>query len=138
MKLDLEGTVTIITGGSDGLGQSLTERLAVEGARVAFCGRNEERIRSIEDRLGGEGAEILGVVADVTSPADLERFVGAALTRWGRIDGLVNNAGQSSVGAFESTSDDDWAYDIELKVMAAVRLTRLVLPTMRAARRGSI
>lgn len=134
----MSDAVILITGGTDGLGSALADGLIREGARVAVCGRNPERVRSTEQRLVGSGGEAVGVVADVTVPADLERFVSVATERWGRIDGLVNNAGRSSAARIEQASDEEWAYDIELKVMAAVRLTRLVLPYLRAAKGGSI
>ena len=76
--------------------------------------------------------------ADVTSPADLERFVDAAVARWGRIDGLVNNAGKSSGGRIDQVSDDEWIVDLDLKVLAAVRCTRLAVPHLIAAGGGAI
>jgi NAD(P)-dependent dehydrogenase (short-subunit alcohol dehydrogenase family) len=138
MDLDLGGSVVLITGGTDGLGAALADRLVLEGCRVAFCGRDEGRVRATEDRLVAVGGDALGVVADVTVTNDLERFADAAVSRWGRIDGLVNNAGQSAGGRLESVPDEKWAYDLDLKLMAAVRLIRLVLPHMRAAGGGSI
>jgi NAD(P)-dependent dehydrogenase (short-subunit alcohol dehydrogenase family) len=138
MDLELSGAVILITGGTDGLGSALADGLVREGARVAVCGRDPERVSATEARLVASGGDAIGVVADVTVPADLERFVSLAVERWGRVDGLVNNAGRSSTGTVESVPDEEWAYDIELKVMAAVRLTRLVLPYLRASDGGSI
>jgi NAD(P)-dependent dehydrogenase (short-subunit alcohol dehydrogenase family) len=60
------------------------------------------------------------------------------VSRWGAIDGVVNNAGRASGGAFESVGDDEWIGDIDLKVMAAVRLTRLAIPHLRASGRGAV
>ena len=72
------------------------------------------------------------------SPADLERFVDAAVARWGRLDGLVNNAGKSAAGRIDQVSDDDWIADLNLKVLAAVRCTRLAVPHLIAAGGGAI
>ena len=72
--------------------------------------------------------------ADVSSPADLEALVDAAVARWGRIDGVVHNAGRASGGTLESIDDATWESDVQLKLMAAVRLTRLALPHLRASR----
>ncbi|MBW8825330.1 MAG: SDR family oxidoreductase [Acidobacteria bacterium] len=138
MDLALKDSVVVITGGTDGLGAALAGRLVEEGARVAVCGRDEERLASTATRLTALGGDALVIRADVTVPADIEAFVGAAVERWGRIDGLVNNAGKASGGPFESVSDDEWAGDLELKVMAAVRLTRLAIPHLRASGHGSI
>ena len=135
MDLQLTGSVVLVTGGTDGLGAALAERLAEEGARVAVCGRDEERLAAVGQRLGDAG---LAVRADVTAPGDLERFVAAAAERWGRVDALVNNAGRSAAGALEAVGDEVWTADLELKVLAAVRATRLVVPHLRAAGGGAV
>jgi len=134
MDLELDGQVVLITGGTDGLGLALAGQLATEGASVAVCGRDEERLRVARATLADADADALVQRADVSSPADLEAFVDAAVGRWGRIDGVVHNAGRSAAGRLESTDDAAWESDIELKLMAAVRLTRLVLPHLRASR----
>jgi NAD(P)-dependent dehydrogenase (short-subunit alcohol dehydrogenase family) len=138
MDLHLAGKVVLITGGTDGLGAALAGRLGEEGSRVAVCGRDPDRLAATEQRLRDAGGDVLVVQADVTSPADLERFTGAAVARWGRIDGLVNNAGKSAVGRIDQVSDDDWIADLNLKVLAAVRCTRLAVPHLIAAGGGSI
>ncbi|WP_431945806.1 SDR family oxidoreductase [Actinacidiphila sp. bgisy167] len=138
MDLQLNGKVVLVTGGSDGLGAALVRRLAAEGARVALCGRNPERIEHVVKEAGAFGADVLGLPADVTRPEDLERFVAAADERWGRIDAVVNNAGRSAAGLLESQDDAVWEEDLQLKLHAAVRLTRLALPRLRAAGGGAV
>lgn len=90
MDLHLDGKVVLITGGTDGLGAALAGLLVEEGARVAVCGRDPDRLAATEERLRHAGGDVLAVQADVTHLPDLERFVDAAAGRWGRIDGLVN------------------------------------------------
>jgi len=138
MDLELAGKAFVVTGGTDGLGAALADRLVAEGAGVAVCGRDEGRLAATEARLAAAGGEVLAVRADVTSGTDLERLVAATAERFGRIDGAVNNAGQASGGPFESVTDETWQHDLDLKVMAAVRLSRLVLPHLRAVGGGSI
>src|ERR1700691_4337599 len=121
MDLHLNGKVVLITGGSDGLGAALANRLVEEGALVAVCGRDSRRLAGTEQRLRDAGGDALAVQADVTRPADLERFVNAAVSRWGRLDGLVNNAGQSAAGRIDQVSDDDWIADLNLKALGAAR-----------------
>ena len=139
MDLELGGSAFIVTGGTDGLGAALAERLVVEGARVAVCGRDVERLRRVEARLRdpafgrGNNGDIIAVRADVTVPKDLEGLVTATVEHFGRLDGVVNNAGRSSAGRIDALDDDEWAYDLNSKVMAAVRLIRLALPHLRAA-----
>jgi NAD(P)-dependent dehydrogenase (short-subunit alcohol dehydrogenase family) len=138
MDLHLNGRVVLITGGTDGLGAALADRLIEEGARVAVCGRDPGRLAATEQRLRDAGGDALVVQADVTRPADLERFVAAAVDRWGRLDGLVNNAGRSSAGPVDQVSDEDWIADLNLKVLGAVRGTRLAVPHLIAAGGGAI
>src|ERR1700753_1376625 len=138
MDLHLNDQVVLVTGGTDGLGAALADRLVEEGARVAVCGRDSRRLASTEQRLRDAGGDALAVQADVTSPDDLERFVDAAVARWGRVDGLVNNAGKSAAGRIDQVSDDEWIADLNLKVLAAVRATRLTVPHLIAAGGGAI
>ena len=136
MDLHLDGKVILITGGTDGLGAALADRLVEEGARVAVCGRDPGRLAITEQRLAGGDA--VAVQADVTRLPDLERFVEAAVSRWGHLDGLVNNAGKSAAGRVDQVSDEDWTEDLNLKVLGAVRCTRLAVPHMAAAGGGAI
>jgi NAD(P)-dependent dehydrogenase (short-subunit alcohol dehydrogenase family) len=138
MDLHLDGKVVLITGGTDGLGAALARRLVEEGARVAVCGRDPGRLAATENRLREAGGDVVAVRADVTRLPDLERFAEVAVSRWGRIDGLVNNAGKSAAGRVDEVADDDWVQDLDLKVLGAVRCTRLVVPHMVAAGGGAI
>ncbi len=138
MDLGLKGKVAVVTGASDGLGRATAERLADEGAAVALCARGGERLRAVAEDIRLKGGRALDLPADVTRPADLERFVGAALDRFGRLDILVNNAGTSAARAFDTVDDAAWQADLELKLFAAIRCIRLCLPAMRRAGGGRI
>lgn len=127
MDLALRGRVVAITGGTDGLGLALADTLVTEGAHPVVCGRDPERVQNAAERLGDHG---LAVQVDVTNDADCQRFIESALTRFGRLDGLVNNAGRSAVGAIAESDDAEWRDDYELKVIAALRLSRLALPEL--------
>jgi NAD(P)-dependent dehydrogenase (short-subunit alcohol dehydrogenase family) len=138
MDLHLDDKVVLITGGTDGLGAALADRLVEEGARVAVCGRDPDRLAATQHRLRDAGGDALVVQADVTRLPDLGRFVDAAVDRWGRLDGLVNNAGKSAAGRVDQVSDEDWVDDFNLKVLSAVRCTRLAVPHLVAAGGGAI
>jgi NAD(P)-dependent dehydrogenase (short-subunit alcohol dehydrogenase family) len=138
VDLGLEASVVLVTGGTDGLGAALARRLVEEGARVAVCGRNADRVDAVRDELTALGGDVEAVSADVTRPEDVEAFVGAAVSRWGRIDGLVNNAGQSAAKPVSDISDDAWTADLDLKVVAAARLVRSVLPWLTQSPHGAI
>lgn len=137
MNLELADKAVLITGGTDGLGLALARQLGAEGASVAICGRDEGRLRAAEASLQDAGGDVLAQRGDVSSPDDLEAFVDAAVGRWGRVDGVVHNAGRSAAGTIEAVEDAAWETDLQLKLMGAVRLTRLTLPLLRASR-GSV
>jgi NAD(P)-dependent dehydrogenase (short-subunit alcohol dehydrogenase family) len=134
MDLEYSGKTVLITGGTDGLGLALATQLATEGAAVAVCGRDEERLRAAEAAVQAVGGDVLAQRADVSQAGDLEAFVEAAAARWGRIDGIVHNAGRASGGSIETIDDETWESDVQLKLMASVRLTRFALPMLRASR----
>lgn len=138
MDLELDGKVVLVTGGSDGLGAAVCGRLVAEGARVGLCARDEARLERTAAGLRDSGGDVLAVPADVTRIEDLERFVGAAVDRWGRVDGLVNNAGRSAAFPFDHVSDEVMEDDLRLKLFGALRGTRLALPHLRSAQGGSI
>jgi NAD(P)-dependent dehydrogenase (short-subunit alcohol dehydrogenase family) len=137
MELELEGKTVLVTGGSDGLGRALCRRLVAEGAAVAFCGRDPGRIEATTNELLAAGGDVAGVIADVSKAEDIVRFADTALERWGRIDGVVNNAGQTALKALIDTTDQDFDDDLALKLYAAARLCRLALPHL-AREGGSI
>lgn len=130
MDLELKGRNVVITGGSDGLGFALAELLVSEGANVAICGRDSSRIEQAESKLLAFGTKVLAQPCDVTDSEALEAFGRAATSSFGTIHGLVNNAGRASATTVEASTDEQWEEDLNLKVMAAVRLTRQLLPAM--------
>jgi NAD(P)-dependent dehydrogenase (short-subunit alcohol dehydrogenase family) len=134
VDLDLEDKVFLITGGSSGLGKALAVQLVREGAAVAMMARGHERLADTAGVLREAGGEVLDFAGDVRRVADLTAFVEAATDRWGRIDGVVNNAGELAAGPFAEHDDRVWEEDLALKLMGAVRLTRLALPSLRASR----
>lgn len=138
MDLQLKDRTFAITGGSAGLGLALAELLVAEGARVAIFARDHERIAAAGQRLREQGAEAIALAGDVTVPEQARELVEMIEDRWGRLDGLVNNAGALSAGRFDEHTDEAWDADLALKVMGAVRLTRLALPLIRKAGGGAV
>ena len=139
MDLGLRGKVAIITGGSEGIGKGVALCLAREGVKVAICARRREILeRAAAEITALSGGEVFAQPADVTSREELEKFVTLTVNRFGRIDILVNNAGKSAAKKFEDVTDAEWQEDLDLKLMAAVWCSRLVIPYMRKVGGGRI
>ncbi|MBW4030190.1 MAG: SDR family oxidoreductase [Acidobacteria bacterium] len=128
MDLELRNRTIVITGGTDGLGLSLARLLIDEGADVAVCGRDEQRLAAAQESLGPRA---LCVQADVTRASDCDLFLETTLARFGRLDGVVNNAGRAASSSVASSTDEAWREDYELKVMAALRISRASLTHLR-------
>ncbi len=148
MELGLNGKTVIVTGSSDGLGAAAARTLALEGANVVICARNLEKLTQRTAEIAqlsgsqagsqGQGGQVLAVQTDVTQLNHLENLLARTLERFGRIDALVNNAGRAAALPFEKIDDAAWGDDLDLKFHAAIRLSRLVTPHLRAAGGGSI
>lgn len=131
MDLELDGKVVVVTGGSDGLGAALAERLVTEGASVAICARGTERLEATAARLTLLGGDVLAMTADVTERAAVDSLFEEVERRWGRCDAVVNNAGTAAAVGFESITDEQWHDDLDLKLLATTRTTRAALPMLR-------
>ena len=121
MDYGLKGKIAVVTGGSDGIGRATAVQLAREGAKVAICARGQEKLDQTAAEIRKLGGEVLAVSADMSKPADIERFFDAVIKQFGGIDILLNNAGTSQRGAFLEIDDQKWRDDIELKVFGAIR-----------------
>ena len=131
MDLQLNGRVALVTGGSQGIGKAVAAMLAQEGASVVIAARGAELLDKVAAEIRAAGGKVHAVAADVSQAADCERLVAETIKTFGRLDILVNNAGTSATGEFESVTDEAWQADFNLKLFAAIRLARLVVPGMR-------
>jgi NAD(P)-dependent dehydrogenase (short-subunit alcohol dehydrogenase family) len=118
VDLGLADKVCLVTGSTAGIGLEVATRLAAEGAHVVTTGRRDE------------GPGELHVAADLTERGAADRIVSAAVERFGRVDGLVNNAGGTDIRKLAELTDDEWQQSFELNLMTAVRTTRAALPHM--------
>src|SRR4030065_540895 len=129
----LENKVALITGGTSGIGKTTVELFTTEGAKVAFTGRRKQLGHEVAERTGG-----FFIQADHRQIKDCERSVSETVSRYGRIDILVNIAGIVVSGTAETTADEDWDDTMLLNVTAVWRMSKLVLPVMRAQGGGVI
>lgn len=139
MDLGLQGKVACVAASSSGLGKASALELACEGARVAICARNKERLeRAAAEIRDATHADVLPVVADVTVPEEARRFIQTAVNQWGRLDILVTNAGGPPTGTFESFDELAWQEAFNLNFLSTARLIYAALPHLKAAGSGRI
>ncbi len=133
-----EGKTALVTGGSRGIGRAIALALADLGMQVAICGRTEESLSQTRDDIAAKGVAAWAVRADVSRLEDIESLVREVLGSAGRIDVLVNNAVTSTSAPFDELTDDLFRYHIDVKLMAYIRIARLVLEDMRKHQSGRI
>ena len=138
MDLGIRGKVAMVAAGSKGLGRAAALALAAEGCAVSICGRGAEALTAARADLEGLGGAVLACRADVGDPAGLEAWHRDTVAALGPVDILVTNTGGPKAAVFDHLTDADWAAGVESTLMNVVRMSRLVLPGMRARRWGRI
>ena len=131
----IKGKTIIVTGASAGVGEATAKLCVREGANVVLAARDA---RALDALCAALGPRSRAVVTDVSKHADCEALVKASLEAFGRIDGLVNNAGYNSRGTVEAVALENMERIIEVNLKAPIRLCKLVLPHLRASGGGAI
>jgi meso-butanediol dehydrogenase/(S,S)-butanediol dehydrogenase/diacetyl reductase len=134
----ISGQVAILTGATSGIGKATALLFASQGADIVITGRRLELGESVAEQARKLGIQALFIQADHTRLEDCQRVVDETLQHFGHIDILFNNAGLVLQGTAESTNEADWERLMALNVTAVWRMSRLVLPHMRAAGKGVI
>ena len=132
--MNISGSVVIVTGASSGIGLCTAQLLAQRGAKVALAARSTEVLRKLEQELPGSFA----VTTDMNDWESVRSMVQAVLDHYGRIDGLVNNAGKAYEATIEQIDPDVFEEIFRLNVLSVVVATQAVLPIMRAQGSGTI
>ena len=138
MNVTMKDRVAVVTGGSKGIGIAVARRFAEFGAKVAILARGAEDLKAAREQLAKDGLEVRDYVCDVSKAADIANAHDKIVADLGKIDILVNNAGTSRAMAFETVTDEIWQEDLDLKLFAAIRFSRLVWPGMKARKWGRI
>jgi NAD(P)-dependent dehydrogenase (short-subunit alcohol dehydrogenase family) len=139
MDLGLASKVAVVTGGSVGIGLAVADALAQEGAHVVLCARDERRVVERAGEIAARrGVKAIGIPADVSRADDIARIVSVVDQTFGAADILVNNAGTGSNETIMNAPDEKWQHYWDLHVMAAVRLSRGLVPLLRAGGGGVI
>ena len=137
--MKLANQVAIITGAGRGIGQAIAQAYAREGARLVLAARSQPELEQTAAAIAETGAQAIAVPTDVTDPAQAERLASAALTHFGRIDLLVNNAGISGpVGPLQDNDIVQWAETISVNLTGTFLVCRAVIPAMLKQGGGKI
>jgi len=134
MDLELKDKVVIVTGGAKGIGAAIVRACAAEGAVPVIIDRDADAGGQLRNELRSQGGACGAVTVELSTPENCYRAVEQALKTFGRLDALVNNAGSGAAHPFDAVDDAAWETDLELKLFAAVRLTRAALPLLQASR----
>ncbi len=130
MDFGYEGKVAVITGSSKGIGRETAAQMAALGAKVMLVARGEEGLISAKEEISRHG-EVDYVQVDVTEKGAADKIIDSTVSRFGRIDVLINNAGGSFAKPFDEVDIPDWEQDIDLKLMAAVKVSKAALPYLK-------
>ena len=136
----LNDRVALVTAAAGaGMGQAIARRFALEGAKVVVTDAHEKRVKETAQGMSKDfGYEVLGLKMDVRNQADIDSCIDAAMTKYGRIDILYNNAGINKLSPVWQLKDEDWNMIIDTCLGGTFRLARAVLPGMIKQKRGVI
>jgi len=126
--------VVLVTGAGRGMGVDIAHAALDAGHRVVAAARDADRVT----RALGTSEDLLAVSLDITDPAGVQGGIDAAVERFGRIDVLINNAGNFYAGFFEEITPDDFRAQLDTNLFGPLNVTRAVLPVMRAQRSGTV
>jgi 3-oxoacyl-[acyl-carrier protein] reductase len=134
----LAGAVSLVTGGSRGIGRAIALRLAAMGSSVAICGRDIKALQSVAADLQGRAPRVFCQTADVTRSADVATLVEETEATLGPISILVNNAGLGVFGPAQEKSEEDWDRVLNTNLKSVFLISRAVAPSMIRHKRGDI
>jgi NADP-dependent 3-hydroxy acid dehydrogenase YdfG len=137
MATSLEGTVALVTGASSGIGEATARVLATQGAKVAVAARRLERLERLAAEIGGGGHTALAIQSDITDQAQAIAAVDRTVDELGRLDIVVNNAGQMLLGPIENAPTEEWDRMIDLNLKGLINTTHAALPHLLSAAEDS-
>ncbi len=142
MEVRMDGRVAVITGASTGLGLAMAKEFAASGGSVALLARKQDVLNQakaeVQKAAGKSNGRFEAYSCDVAKAQPIADTVKKVMADFGKVDILVNNAGISHAKPFDTVTDEDWQGDLDLKLFAAIRLCRAVLPGMRERKWGRI
>ena len=137
-RMTIKGKVVAITGASSGIGAATARLLAEQGAAVAVGARRIERLDALADDLRQHGGSVYAARLDVTQRADVEQFVADTISKFGRLDVLVSNAGVARIGPMESVDVEGWGAMIDVNLRGVLHGIAAALPVFRRQGEGHL
>ncbi len=134
----LEGKVSIITGGAQGIGLATAEKFAAEGARVVICDVNQDVISGVVNEFKQSGIDVDGFNADVTNQADISNMVDLVISKYGQIDCLVNNAGIVRDARMVNMTEEQFDSVIDVNLKGTYNCAKSVFPHMMERQSGVV
>lgn len=135
---NIQEKVVLITGASSGIGEGCARLLAEKGARVVLGARRIERLQQLVEEIQAAGGKAIARRLDVTDAADVQAFVDAAMTEYGRVDVLLNNAGVMPLSMIEALKLDEWNQMIDVNIRGVLHGIAAALPVMQKQSSGQI
>ena len=126
--------IVLVTGGSSGLGRVIADGFGGAGAKIVIAGLEGDAVQKAAAEMQAAGCDALGIQADITQQADVDRLLAEAIRRYGKLDVLVNNAGRSMRGKVLDTTPEQFRDLMELNLVALVRCTRAAAPHLLETR----
>ncbi|WP_083100084.1 SDR family oxidoreductase [Pseudophaeobacter leonis] len=131
MSDNIKNKVVVITGASSGLGAETGRHLAERGAKLVLAARRKDKLEAVGAEITALGAEVLVVETDVTSSAQVQAMIDAAMEKFGRIDVLVNNAGLMAIAPLDEAKVDEWDRMIDINIKGVLYGIAAALPVFR-------
>lgn len=138
MQVNLKGQVAVVTGAGRGIGREIALRFAEAGAAVALAARSSQQLEEVADAIRSHKGEALSIATDVTDKASVQHLMAATAHKFGKIDALINNAGDNYISSLVLSDDSRWKEIFDVNVYGVYLCTKAVLPQMIRAKAGRI
>ncbi|MEH7473159.1 oxidoreductase [Priestia megaterium] len=135
---NIQDKVVIITGASSGIGEATAKELASKGAKLVLAARREDRLKKLQEEIQKNGGQAIYKVTDVASHEQMEELAEYALTEFGKIDVMVNNAGVMPLSPVYQKKINEWDSMIDINIKGVLYGIAAVLPSMRERKEGHI
>jgi len=136
--MNLENRVILITGASSGIGRATAHKLASDGAKVVLMARSEDELKELQKKIKDNGGEAMVAKGDVTSKSDFKNAVENAVDTYGKIDGLINNAGLMPLSYVKKLKTDEWDQMVDVNIKGVLNGVAAVLPNLIDNKGGDI